>query len=214
MQPSPATEPIIVMGISVEGIENATLVRKVMVVSVIFACFITFNSVMQMAEDSGNSFQRMTGLLMALLVPACGYVGAKRQERNLLGCFWGCNLFSGVCNTMAVVMWFIMVTSFTSDVDSAYERCKQNPKYRETGTAASLSGGGSCSQIEKSYNSIHNETWIIAMTIGLTIFQILLNLMACVWGKRLYDTDVFMTHHPHRRSEPNAPPKHLTLEQC
>ena len=118
-----ATEPVVVMGIVVEGAENAHRVRKVMVISMLFAVLIITNSVLQQVEDSSEPMERLMGLLLGLLVPACGYAGAKRGERNLLGCFWGCNAFSAVCNIMAVGMWILIITVYAEDVKSAHNTC-------------------------------------------------------------------------------------------
>jgi hypothetical protein len=172
----PAGGVVVVMGIPVEGLENQRLVKRVMVVSVIFAVVICCTSVLQMTKETGNTLSRFMGLCLGLLVPACGYLGAKRGDRNLLGCFWGCNLFSGVCNVMACTMWIVMVTLFSDEIDTAYERCQADPKYVETGAVASVSGGGQCTQIKKAHATIHDETWIIALTIVFAFINIIMNV--------------------------------------
>lgn len=118
-----SAEPIVVMGIVVEGAENASRVRKVIVISMLFAVLIITNSVLQQVEDKSEPMERLMGLLLGLLVPACGYIGAKRSDRALLGCFWGCNAFSAVCNTTAVGMWLLIITMYRDDVLEAYEMC-------------------------------------------------------------------------------------------
>lgn len=111
------------MGILVEGAENATRVRKVMVISVLFAILIITNSILQQVEDKSDPIQKAMSLMLPLLVPACGYMGAKRGDRACLGCFWGCNAFSAVCNTMTVGMWILMITLYADDVTEAHQAC-------------------------------------------------------------------------------------------
>lgn len=118
-----STQPVVVMGIVVDGAENAHRVRKVMVISLLFASLIITNSVLQQVEDNSDIMNRLMGLMLGLLVPACGYAGAKRADRNLLGCFWGCNAFSAVCNTMAVGMWILIITVYAEDVRRSYNTC-------------------------------------------------------------------------------------------
>ena len=126
-------EPVVVMGIVVEGAENASRVKKVMCISLLFAILIITNSVLQQVEDNSDPMERLMGLLLGLLVPACGYLGAKRADRTFLGCFWGCNAFSAVCNTMAVGMWILIITLYRDDVTLAHQRCYGN--YCEIRTA-------------------------------------------------------------------------------
>ena len=67
-----------------------------MAISMVFAVLIIANSVMQQIEENGDTMNRLVGLMLGLLVPACGYAGAKNANRSLLSCFWGCNAFSAV----------------------------------------------------------------------------------------------------------------------
>ena len=117
------SEPVVVLGIVVEGAENASRVRKVVVISLLFALLIITNSVLQQLEDNSEPMERVMSVLLPLLVPACGYVGAKRADRTFLGCFWGCNAFSAVCNAMTVGMWILMITLYSEDVTRAHQAC-------------------------------------------------------------------------------------------
>jgi len=47
------------------------------------------------------------GLALALLVPACGYFGAKREDSNLVGCFSCCNCLSCCCAITGLVGVFM-----------------------------------------------------------------------------------------------------------
>lgn len=122
-EPNRMAQPVVVMGIVVEGAENAARVRKVMVISLLFALLIITNSVLQQVEDKSDPMQRVMSLMLPLLVPACGYMGAKRGDRACIGCFWGCNAFSAVCNTMTVGMWILMITLYAEDVTAAHQAC-------------------------------------------------------------------------------------------
>ena len=97
--------------------------RQVMAISMVFAVLIIANSVMQQIEENGDTMNRLVGLMLGLLVPACGYAGAKNANRSLLSCFWGCNAFSAVCNTMAVAMWILIILVYDEDITSAHQTC-------------------------------------------------------------------------------------------
>ena len=94
-----------------------------MAISMVFAVLIIANSVMQQIEENGDTMNRLVGLMLGLLVPACGYAGAKNANRSLLSCFWGCNAFSAVCNTMAVAMWILIILVYDEDITSAHQTC-------------------------------------------------------------------------------------------
>lgn len=116
-------QPVVVMGIEVPS-EDASRVRTVMVISLLFAFLIIINSVLQQVEDKeSDPGQRVMSMILPLLVPACGYMGAKRGDRACLGCFWGCNAFSALCNTMTVGMWILMITLYADDVKTAHQMC-------------------------------------------------------------------------------------------
>ena len=135
-------EQVVVMGIAVEEsaasrvkkvtrrtrrfrsrLSVAAWRRQVMAISMVFAVLIIANSVMQQIEENGDTMNRLVGLMLGLLVPACGYAGAKNANRSLLSCFWGCNAFSAVCNTMAVAMWILIILVYDEDITSAHQTC-------------------------------------------------------------------------------------------
>jgi hypothetical protein len=42
---------------------------------------------------------------------------------NMVGCFWGCNLFAAFCNTLAVVIGCVLVFGFRTKIDENYQNC-------------------------------------------------------------------------------------------
>ena len=55
-----------------------------MAISMVFAVLIIANSVMQQIEENGDTMNRLVGLMLGLLVPACGpQVAHATPEQSL-----------------------------------------------------------------------------------------------------------------------------------
>lgn len=48
----------------------------------------------------------LLGLLVALCVPGCGYLGAKHLNSRLLACFWGCSACNAACGLIGALIIF------------------------------------------------------------------------------------------------------------
>jgi len=51
-------------------------------------------------------YTNMASMLISVLIPYCGYEGARKRNRAMVTCFWGCNAFS-VINFMLQAYWAI-----------------------------------------------------------------------------------------------------------
>ena len=77
------------------------------------------------STSSGASaiFTPLLNMMFGLLVPYCGYVGAKRKDRNLLCCFCGCNFCAAAC----FLLFTLAYTGFVlSVIDSLLEDCDED----------------------------------------------------------------------------------------
>ena len=101
----------VIYGIVVEDPRSAVLVRKVIRLSTIAAVLVIVNAIISMTspihqlqpnrnDNINNTIIFQIGL--GLLVPACGYYGAKQRRRDLLKWFWGCNACQAVLSLFAV----------------------------------------------------------------------------------------------------------------
>mmetsp|Transcript_123433 Transcript_123433/g.348760 ORF Transcript_123433/g.348760 Transcript_123433/m.348760 type:complete len:255 (+) Transcript_123433:79-843(+) len=53
----------------------------------------------------------MTHLLLALLIPACGYFGAKNADDKMLCCFCGCNFLSAFLSCCGIILGLTMMVA-------------------------------------------------------------------------------------------------------
>ncbi|KAF4715737.1 hypothetical protein FOZ62_025182 [Perkinsus olseni] len=99
---------VAVYGIEMQNRGHAALVRKVLVLSTVGALFAISNSLRSgIRTTSGDAATTTIYILLSvalgLLVPACGWLGAKQSNRNLMCCFCGCNLCSVPPQIFAII---------------------------------------------------------------------------------------------------------------
>ena len=82
---------------------EATLVSRVVTISVVMALLVVVNCALSFAGFSGESnsgngdWSVAINLVLALLIPACGYFGARDRDARLLFWFTCCNCLVVVC---------------------------------------------------------------------------------------------------------------------
>ena len=106
----------VVYGIVVEDPHSASLVKKVMAMSVITAVLVVVGGIIQATGNTptmpgqdnafaeNKSYMALGSIALGLLMPACGYFGAKNRNKNLLGWFWGCNCCAATINVINVII--------------------------------------------------------------------------------------------------------------
>ena len=107
MQQQQGVAPVMVYGIPMQDPDAASKVQRVLVCSGITAlCSVIYYGWLLIAS---GSFQVLISLLLALLVPACGYFGAKNKNKGLVCAFWGCNLLSCIgFACMGILLVFVL----------------------------------------------------------------------------------------------------------
>lgn len=99
----------VVFGIPVEDTELLKAVRRVVVLSAAGAALYICHFVADLlrgryqARNAIGLWSAMSSLLLELSVPACGYYGALRSNRQLMCCFCGCNLFIALVTLMTLI---------------------------------------------------------------------------------------------------------------
>jgi hypothetical protein len=85
-------EPAVVYGIRVEDPRAAILVKRVLNISILSGLLVICSNIYTysndtFSQDNTNKQQQLAssivGILIALLVPACGYFGAKQRDKGL-----------------------------------------------------------------------------------------------------------------------------------
>eukprot|EP00933_Yihiella_yeosuensis_P071540 TRINITY_DN79745_c0_g1_i1.p1 TRINITY_DN79745_c0_g1~~TRINITY_DN79745_c0_g1_i1.p1 ORF type:complete len:250 (+),score=28.60 TRINITY_DN79745_c0_g1_i1:69-752(+) len=201
-------------------IENArldSLVKRVLLLSclagflvIISACFTAFarddtieeyhllkgtgpGEAHRYVETPSNKIgMALIAMVFGLMVPCCGYWGARNNDRNLTFCFCGCNCLGGCLNIILICsMGFTLLclTAVQSECRPvAGEKSNSCPAIMET-----------CSQMGKKYSSyetcfahlnddiIPTVTTVLFIGIAFRSVAVLLECSSFVWGKKLYD---------------------------
>lgn len=119
-----ASQSVVVYGVSIEDPAVAAKVKRVMTIAV--ACLsmgVIYN--LGQAANGAPAMSALMGIAFVWMVPACGYCGAKKKDKNLLCCFWGCNLCNAI--TLAVIFaWtcFLLVAMTPLNRDLLVEKNK------------------------------------------------------------------------------------------
>lgn len=86
---------VAVYGIPIEDPETAALTRKVLQISGLMAIFRILAVIFSFSYYGGTYvYAPLSGIAFSLLIPACGYYGARDRRRDLLQWFVGCNIVS------------------------------------------------------------------------------------------------------------------------
>jgi len=99
----PAAEPDrqsrVVYGVVLDDDRTATLVRRIMNLSVAIAILGVISVFV-----IGVHFWR---ILIGLAIPGCGYFGAKQRDEGLLTAFWFCNLVGAAFSIWTGIVLFV-----------------------------------------------------------------------------------------------------------
>jgi len=176
-----------VYGMRIANPRLATLTRRVLTLSVVIALL---NIIMHIVSYFTSSSQNLilgalvsTGL--SLLVPACGYFGAKNNDQNLACCFCGCNLFGSACNICSIIGLVILQQGLKLIVD----QCSPSS---EDPTVSCPDWGTFCPDTydaQECYDEIrsasNNSSAVIVVAL-VSLPVILLQCLAFVWGTQLF----------------------------
>lgn len=129
---------------------------------------------------------------IALLVPACGFFGAKNKDPNLAGCFAGCSCLNCCCGACGLVMLMIEMatlstvldecepgsaTSKCPDVDWFNKACQGIPNH-ESDTASE------CYDYMQTLVDQLHKSMPVTMAVGIP--TILLAFCSCIVGGKFY----------------------------
>lgn len=120
-QPFQGGPPIAVYGLQVANPRLATLTRRVLMVAGLSALLVVVSTVIQrsMAPTTSAS-SAFVSLVLALLVPCCGYFGARNSDKNLTCCFCGCNCLGstlGIVSVLTVYLGYHFVEGVVNNCD-------------------------------------------------------------------------------------------------
>jgi len=94
----------VVMGIPIDDPALAPIIKQVMILSGASALLILFDGIVSLIA-TGDGWFLFVGLC-TLLIPACGYCGAKKKSRDFMCCFCG---WSAACFVLTFINLIIIV---------------------------------------------------------------------------------------------------------
>lgn len=150
--------PNVVMmeAVSAEEASKGEMKRRVLFLSVILAVYVVVNALVQYVFDAAaieSALEQISmvtdvkgapslaklllrtiptlafTIFLGLLVPLCGYLGAKQNSQGLVGCFCGCNFIHCSCSICALIGSIIvlfMLSAAEPGIEAYLEKCDPN----------------------------------------------------------------------------------------
>jgi len=189
---NPQSQGVIVYGLQIQNPELARLTRRVLLISSISAGFVILGVVLPFALQVWSAGQAGIGgaivaILCGLLVPCCGYFGAKNNDQNLTCCFCGCNLLGAICSLANIAMFAFMFVGLQKLVDSCdpgFETSTGCPSGDEWAKLCPNDTPRDCySDLKDSAGKLEAA---LAIIIIVRILGMILYCFGFCWGNKLY----------------------------
>jgi len=191
-QPQP--QPLLVVqasqvyGLSIPNAEAASLTRKVIRVSLILM-------MLQIAYSFYNVFaldqsEFMTGTFLSLLVPLCGYFGAKYRKRGLVIAFSMCNCLTAVFMPISLgVIGFAMHYLHKNLPTICPNGPSGMPEWNNATGSVQINGRQiTCQEL---YELTNQSSTVFAFLIPVGILATIIACLSCSWGFKLANTRYF-----------------------
>lgn len=192
-QPGPSA-PQAVFGLQINDQRLAKLTRRVLAVAALSALLQIVTGLVNYGFGSakGNGLSSVIiSILISLLVPMCGYFGAKNSDANLTCCFCGCNFLSACCTIFSLVTSFVVVHGFQNFIDhcpggETGGDCPSDEQWQSIcqSFGAPDYGSGECYDYIKHNLGKAEAGLVFAGIIGAP--SILLSCLGFCWGNKLY----------------------------
>jgi len=196
-QPFQPSAPQAIYGIQIADPTLARLTKRVMCLAAAAAVFAVISGIVNLTVNTRGTFGIgcvVVGVDLALLVPACGYFGAKNEDSNLACCFCGSNCFGSFCNGCNIVLAVVgyMVVKMVLD------NCDY-PDPDPTGSCpVSFHWSTACAEIAGHENDSGRQCFAyyevmadkmkngLAFVIGLTLPTLVLQCCSFAYGSKFY----------------------------
>ncbi|CEL93576.1 unnamed protein product [Vitrella brassicaformis CCMP3155] len=171
--------PVTVMGLEIGHIpdpEIAKLTRKVMHISVVLALFALLNMIAALVGDPSKGAIAVVAFCIAISIPACGYIGARKNSAGLLGFFCGCACFQAVLTLISIILliWTLVLYQRIEEECKTEETVCKDPETNEELTEK---------EVEKIVSRL-TTIFIVNIIIAIGIF--IVNFLAFTWGNALF----------------------------
>jgi len=219
-QPFQPSAPQAIYGIQIADPTLARLTKRVMCLAAAAAVFAVISGIVNLTVNTSGASgisgagvrvgSVVVGVGLALLVPACGYFGAKNEDSNLACCFCGLNCFGSFCNGCNIVL---AVVGYMG-VKTLLDNCDYSDP---TGSCpATWDWSTACAKIAGHENDTGRQCFAfyedladkmkngLPFVVGLTLPTLLLQCCSFAYGSKFYN------HLKNRSATPAVPVLYAT----
>lgn len=186
-----------VYGLNIQNGRLATLTKRVLTMALLSAILVIIGQVARIVIGQDKSLHTIAASLLAmgcgLLIPCCGYFGAKNSSRELTCCFCGCNCLLSILNIVSLVIAGLSYVGFkflmdNCEPDNVQSTCKQNLDWVQTCNNM----GHPVDTPEQCWQYFHDTIVPSLVTAAIVtavccVPSFILQCFSFVWGKQLYD---------------------------
>jgi hypothetical protein len=164
----------VIYGVDISNNDVASKTQKVLNISLAILVLVIVQGIATEVVHTNNRSQQVDAvlarILIGLMLPIIGYMGARLRNRTLIGCFAGCNV-CGICFFLVTLM---VLFSGLGHLGEWQETCEQR-------AAAEGVSNVSCGFIRSKYMKLLAAN----LVFGGTAF--IFNVLGCIWGWQLFE---------------------------
>lgn len=191
---TPISQPVIVVeatqvyGLRIPNREAAKYTRRIISLSLFLLLMQVLVAFYQVA--SVGEYYYLGGGFLGVLVPLCGYYGAKYKNRTLLSMFSFCNCLYVIVIPLFVFALVVVGNKVKSDYPDVCPGNTTYPKWPNHDEVAVQNEELTCEQLAAIISSIPTLLWVI-IPVSLTSFAVA--CLSCTWGWKLRNMDYFVS---------------------
>lgn len=184
-------EQTYVFGFPVEDDEIAPVVRKVLQLSFAAGILVVVSQIAKYETRKAENFQQngrdddvgslIMNIMIGLMVPACGYFGAKDRNRSLLSCFYGWSICQAICSMMTVLVVGSIVMNGGAVTVQEYEKNGQ--------------GSANPDGVHIRESTVHVPMSVAVTAFLVALVTVVLSCLQFYYGGRLLESDYFHGNH-------------------
>ena len=178
-----------VYGLRIPNQEAAKLTRRIITLSL---GLLLIQAIISLVQASlYGQYLSFVSMASILLVPACGYFGAKWRNKMLLSGFAACSCLTCVLTPVVLLLMIAFTTMLRSQFPTVCPPGQQIPTWPDGIEDPVINGlPATCESIAALLSSVGTT---YAILIPLAIVSTTIAFMSCMWGWKLYNLPYFVT---------------------
>jgi hypothetical protein len=181
-------EVVYVYGIRIPNAEAALLTRRVITMSLFLLFVQAIISIVQVL--SLGQYYSLSSAALCMVVPMCGYFGAKWRNKMLLSGFAFCNCMTCVGTPVLVVVMITFTEFLRTEFPTVCPPGEKLPLWPDDMTDPVINGKpATCDSIQ---DLLDGMSTVYAIIIPLAIVSTAVAALSCTWGWRLTTMPYFV----------------------